>query len=148
MKRASVSPQGRTKSKSLSKVASGGLVEFLQNKYPKRVPIAAITAVSKMYGKGKPLNKDDRIVKRLAGTASDLPTNSLIDLLTSSEHHEKGKLLSDESVKRVYQGFANAEGKLTFEYVMKMGESNGISINMKMAKMIVKKYGKKDFLNS
>lgn len=95
MKRASVSPQGRTKSKSLTKVASGGLVAYLQDKYPKRVPIAAITAVTKMFGKGKPLLKDDKIVKRLAGNASDIPTSSLIDLLSSSEHHEKGKTLSD-----------------------------------------------------
>ena len=95
MKRASVSPQGRTKSKSLTKVASGGLIEYLQAKYPKRVPIAAITAVSKMYGRGKPLNRDDIIVKRLAGNASDIATSSLVDLLGSSEHHEKGKILSD-----------------------------------------------------
>jgi hypothetical protein len=148
MKRASVSPQGRTKSKSLTKVASGGLVEYLQDKYPKRIPITTITAATKMFGKGKPLLKDDKIVKRLAGNASDIPTSSLIDLLSSSEHHEKGKTLSDESVKRVYQGFANAEGKLTFEYIMKMGENNGITVNQKMAKMIVKKYGKKDFLNA
>lgn len=30
---------------------------------------------------------------------------------------------------------------------MKMGESIGVNINEKMAKMIVKKYGKKDHLN-
>ena len=31
---------------------------------------------------------------------------------------------------------------------MKMGESHGVSITMNMAKRMVKKYGKKDFLNS
>ena len=46
-------------------------------------------------------------------------------------------------MKRVYQNFANAEGKLTFEYIMKMGESSGVAITEKMAKKIVKKYGKK-----
>jgi hypothetical protein len=48
----------------------------------------------------------------------------------------------------VYQSFANQDGKLTFEYIMKMGEASGIPISMHMAKRIVKKYGKKDFLNS
>ena len=83
MKRSSVSPQGKSKSKSLSKVASGGLVDFLKDKYPKKVPIAAVTALTKVYGRNKALNKDDRIVKRLAGNASDIPTASLIDLLSS-----------------------------------------------------------------
>ena len=141
--RKSVSPQPKTRSKSLNRVASVGLIDFLKEKYPKKVPIAAITAATKLYGRGKPLNKDDRIVKRLAGNASDIPTSSLIDLLSSQEAHEKGKSLTDEGVRRVYQNFANAEGKLTFDFIMKMGESNGITITQQMAKRIVKKYGKK-----
>lgn len=148
MRKSSVSPQGKARSKSLSKVASGGLLDFLKNKYPQRVPIAALTAATKVYGKGKALQKDDKIVRRLAGNASDIPTASLADLLSSAEVHEKGKPLTDEGVRRVYQSFANSEGKLTFEYLMKMGESNGVTVTMKMAKRIIKKYGKKDFLNS
>lgn len=85
--RKSVSPQPKTRSKSLNRVASVGLIDFLKEKYPKKVPIAAITAATKLYGRGKPLNKDDRIVKRLAGNASDIPTSSLIDLLSSQETH-------------------------------------------------------------
>lgn len=50
-------------------------------------------------------------------------------------------------MRRVYQSYANAEGKLSFEYILKLAESNGIAINEKMAKLIVKKYGKKDHLN-
>ena len=121
MKRSSVSPIGRSKSKSLTKVPSGGLVTFLQEKYPKKVPVAAITGLTKLFGKNKALNKDDRIIKRLAGNNKEIPTSTLIDILNSPETHEKGKALSDEGVRRVYQGFANAEGKLTFEYIMKMG---------------------------
>lgn len=146
--RKSVSPAVKSKSKSLSRVASGGLVDFLKEKYPKKVPIAAMTAVTKLYGRNKALNKDDRIVRRLAGNSSDIPTTALSDLLTSQEQHEKGKPLSDEAVRRVYQNFANQEGKLTFEYIMKMGESSGVTIPAKMAKRIVKKYGKKDYLTS
>jgi hypothetical protein len=47
----------------------------------------------------------------------------------------------------VYQNFANPEGKLSFEYIMKMGESLGITITAPIAKHIVKKYGKKDHLS-
>ena len=37
---------------------------------------------------------------------------------------------------------------MTFEYLMKMGEQTGVHVSEKMAKAIVKKYGKKkEFLN-
>lgn len=84
MKRSSISPAARTKSKSLNKTASGGLVDFINAKYPKSVPIAAITAATKMLGRGRPLQKDDKIVKRLAGNAPDINTSALVDLLSSS----------------------------------------------------------------
>ena len=69
MRRTSVS-QGKTNSKSLGRVASVGLITFIQDKYPKKVPVAAVTALTKVYGRGKPLNKDDRVVKRLSGSAA------------------------------------------------------------------------------
>lgn len=95
MQRSSVSPQNKGKSKSLQKAASGGLVDFLKAQYPKNVPVSALTAVSKYYTKGKPLNKDDKIVKRLAGKDSTIPTASLIDLISAPNYHEKGKPLTD-----------------------------------------------------
>ena len=147
MRRASVSPQGKAKSRSLQKLPSSGLVDYLQAQYPKRIPIAALTAASKAYGRGKAINKDDAIVKYLAGNANDIPTTTLVDLLNAEETYQKGKQLSDEAVRRVYKSFANPEGKLTFQYVMKMGESTGVTITEKMAKAIVRKYGKKDHMN-
>jgi hypothetical protein len=148
MKRSTISPQPKGKSKSLSKSASVGLVDFLNAQFPKRVPVAAITAATKYFGRTKPLTKDDRTIRRLAGNNSDIATPTLVDLLNSQEVHERGKQLSDEGVRRVYQNFANPEGKLTFEYIMKMGESIGVNITEKMAKLIVKKYGKKDHLTA
>lgn len=147
MKKTSVSPAPKGKSKSLTKTASAGLVTFLNDKFPKKVPVAAITAASKLFARGKPLRKDDRIIRRLAGSDADISTATLVDLLGSQETHEKGKPLSDEAVRRVYQSYANAEGKLSFEYILKLAESNGVNISEKMAKLIVKKYGKKDHLN-
>ena len=115
MQRSSVSPQNKAKSKSLQKSASGGLVDFLKAQYPKKVPVAALTAISKYFAKGRPLQKDDKIIKRLAGNTSEIPTNSVIDLISAPGYHEKGKPLAEESVRRVYQNFANPEGKLTFD---------------------------------
>jgi len=83
MKKASVSPQPKGKSKSLTKSASVGLVDFLTQHYPKKVPIAALTAATKYFGKGKPLKKEDRIIKRLAGPDADIATATLIDVLNS-----------------------------------------------------------------
>ena len=75
MQRSSVSPQNKGKSKSLQKAASTGLIDFLKAQYPKKVPVAALTAVSKYYSKGRPLQKDDKIIQRLAGNNSEIPTS-------------------------------------------------------------------------
>ena len=95
MKRTSVSPNAKGKSKSLNKCASAGLLEFLQGQFPQRVPVAALTAATKYFARGKPLAKDDRTLRRLAGDKSDIATSSLLDLLSSPDTHERGKRLSD-----------------------------------------------------
>jgi hypothetical protein len=51
-------------------------------------------------------------------------------------------------VKKIFQSYAS-EGKLSFEYLLKLGESTGITITAKVAKLIVRKYGKrKDHLTA
>ena len=146
MNRSSVSPQAKSKAK-LSKAPSAGLVNFLNTNYGGKVPVAAITAASKCFGKGRPIKKEDRTIKRLSGGSNDIATSNLNDFL-NTEKHEKGKGLSEDAVKRIFQSFAN-EGKLSFEYLLKLSESTGITITEKMAKMIVRKYGKrKDHLSS
>jgi hypothetical protein len=57
MKRSSASPAARGKSKSLGKSASIALGNYLFDRYPKKIPIAALTAASKYYGRGRPLKK-------------------------------------------------------------------------------------------
>jgi hypothetical protein len=56
--------------------------------------VAAITAASKMYGKHKALNKEDKIIKRLAGTTNAISSTVLADYLKTDEHHAKGKSLT------------------------------------------------------
>lgn len=85
MHRGSVSPQGKVKSRSLQKIPSPALVDYLQKQYPKRLPISALTAASKVYGRGRVISKNDPTIVRLASGASDLPTNTLIGLLSSGE---------------------------------------------------------------
>lgn len=64
------------------------------------------------------------------------------------EVQEKGKRLTEDAMRRVYQNCSNHDDRLTFEYIMKMGERCGVSINQKMAKAMVRKYGgRKDYLS-
>jgi hypothetical protein len=56
--------------------------------------------------------------------------------------------LTEDAVNRIFQSYAN-DGKLSFEYLLKMGESTGIVMTSKIAKLIVRKYGKrKDHLTA
>jgi hypothetical protein len=42
----------------------------------------------------------------------------------------------------VFAGWAQ-EGRLSFEYVLKMAEGSGVAISEKVAKLIVRKYGRR-----
>jgi len=147
MNRSSLSPQAKSKPKQQNKAPSAGLTDFLNAKYHGKVPVAALTAATKLYGKNRPLKKDDKTVKRLSTNGSDIPAASLTEFL-NTETHEKGKPLSEDAVKRIFQNFAN-DGKLSFGYLLKLGESTGVAITEKVAKAIVRKYGKrKDHLTT
>lgn len=112
MNRSSISPQAKSKPKQLAKTPSAGLLDFINANYNGRVPVAAITAATKYYGKNRPLKKEDRVISRLSNHSSEISTNTLNQFL-STETHEKGKPLSEDAIKRIFQGFAN-EGKLSF----------------------------------
>lgn len=147
MKRVSNS-QNKSKSRSLARSASAGLVEFLKKKYDNSVPVSTLTATHKLYGKARPIAKEDRFVKRFSDKKGGVDTDKLVDYLGKVEVQERGKGLSDEAMKRVYDNCSNQDGKLTFEYIMKMGESCGVTITERMAKGIVRKYGaRKDYLS-
>jgi hypothetical protein len=126
MNRSSISPQAKSKGKQLTKAPSAGLSDFLKTNYNNKVPVAAITAATKLFGKNRPLKKEDKTIKRLSSNTSDIPASALTEFL-SAENYEKGKPLSEDAVKRIFQSCAN-EGKLSFEFLLKMGESTGIVI--------------------
>ena len=56
--------------------------------------------------------------------------------------------MTEDALKRVYDNGSNHDGRLTFEYIMKMGESCGVSISQKTAKAMIRRYGgRKDYLS-
>jgi hypothetical protein len=140
--------QGKGKSRSLQRAPSPGLAEYLDKKYQKAIPIAAITAAHKLYGRTRALGKDDRFIQRFSDGKGNVDGTRLLEYLGKNEPQEKGKPLTAEAIGRVYQNFANHDGKLSFEYIMKMGENSGVQISAKVAKAIVRKYGqRKDHLD-
>jgi hypothetical protein len=140
--------QNKSKSRSLTRTPSPALLTYLEQKYQKAIPIAAVTAAHKLYGRTKPLTKDDRFIQRFADGKGNLDAPRLMEYLGKSEVQEKGKGLTVEAIGRVYSNFANHDGKLSFEYLMKMGETSGVPISAKVAKAIVRKYGqRKDYLD-
>ena len=128
MKRYTTS-QNKSKSRSVARCASAGLIDFLKQKYERGIPVSFVTAAHKLYGKGKALNKDDRFIKRFSDNRGNLDTNRLCQYIGKSEVQERGKGLTEDAMKRVYGNCSNHDGKLTFEYIMKMGESCGVTIN-------------------
>lgn len=147
MKNKSIS-QGKAKSRSVERVPSAALLDYLSQKYQKAIPLAAITAAQKMYGKGRPLAKEDKFVKRFSDSRGSIDAPKLLEYLGRPETQERGRPLNPEAIGRVYQNFANNEGKLSFEYIMKMAENTGITMTAQLARAIVRKYGRrKDHLD-
>lgn len=56
--------QTKTKSRSLNRTASPGLVDYITTKYQRNIPIPIITTAHKLFGRTKPLTKDDPFFKR------------------------------------------------------------------------------------
>ena len=139
------------KSRSLPRSASTGLIDFLKKKYDNAIPVAVLTTTHKLYGRcpgSKILNKDDRFVQRFSDRKGVVNANKLIEYLSKFEAPVKGKGLSEDALRRVYGNCSNQDNKLTFEYIMKMGEQCGVAIDQKMAKAMVRKYGnRKDYLS-
>ena len=65
MKRIATS-HNKSKSRSVIRSASTGLIDFLKQKYDKAIPASMVTAAHKLYGRSRPLTKDDRFIKRFS----------------------------------------------------------------------------------
>jgi hypothetical protein len=83
MNRSSVSPQAKSKTKPVNRVPSAGLVNYLNNNYGGKVPVAAITAATKYFAKNRPLKKEDRTLKRLSANSNEIPTSALNEFLNT-----------------------------------------------------------------
>ena len=131
-----------------SRTASEELIRSINKTFSdKKIPIATLTALSKKYGHraNKP---DSQLFKRL-GDGKSVSAQKLTEYLAEATHHEKGKQLSDEAIKRAHSAFCNPEGKMTFDFLMKRCEELGIQMSERVAKGIVRKYGqRKDHLTA
>lgn len=136
------------KSRSLNRSASLNLINYLSKKYADAIPVAAVTTAHKLYGKTKALEKDDRFINRFSDGKGNIDASKFLEYLSKPEPMERGKGLTESAVARVYQNFSNQDGKLSFEYLMKLGELCGTPITMAVAKGMVRKFGKrKDHLS-
>jgi hypothetical protein len=57
-------PQGKARSRSIIRSASPGLIDYLNLKYKNSIPVSAITTAHKLYGRTKPLTKDDPFFRK------------------------------------------------------------------------------------
>ena len=62
------------------------------------------------------------MLKRITDSKGFITSKNLSELLNSKETYTKGTPLTDESIKRIHKGFCDADGMLSFEYIVKMGE--------------------------
>lgn len=83
MNRSSVSPQAKSKAKQQGKVPSAGLTEFLKANFNGKVPVAAVTAATKFYGKNRPLKREDRTIQRLSSSTSEISASALTEFLNN-----------------------------------------------------------------
>jgi hypothetical protein len=117
----------------------------------KKIPISVLTGLSKKYSK-KTLDANCNFVKRLITDPKDpknLNATKLAEYLSENTHFQRGQQLSDDAIKRAHAAFCNTEGRMTFEYILKRCEEIGVPITEKVAKGIVRKYGKrKDYLTA
>lgn len=135
-----------SKSKSREASVSQEVVNFVTKKFNNKVPVSFVTGLTKTYSK-RPVDATSPLIKRHA-EGKFLNGQKLTAYLGEKTHHEKGKPLSDDAVKRVFQNICNPEGKLSFEYIMKAADAVGISFPVRLAKAAVRKYGKrKDHMN-
>ena len=97
---------GKSNVRLRSRTASEELIRSLHKTFSdKKIPIATLTALSKKYGH-KAIKADSQLFKRL-GDGKTVNTQKLTDYLAEMTHHEKGKHLSDEAIKRAHAAFCN-----------------------------------------
>jgi hypothetical protein len=135
-----------SKSKSREPSVSQEVVNFVNKKFNNKVPVTFLTGLTKTFCK-KPIDANHPFVKRNSD-GKFVDGQKLTQYLGEKTHHEKGKPLSEEAIKRVFKNCCNPEGKLSFEYIMKAADAVGMVFPQNLAKAAVRKYGRrKDHLN-
>lgn len=93
----------KSQPKQRARTASEELVRSLTKAFPdKKIPIAALTALSKKY-KQRPLDPNSQFIKRLQTDPKHVSAPKLIEYISQDTHFQKGKQqLSDDAIRRSY----------------------------------------------
>jgi hypothetical protein len=75
----------KSKSRSLNRTPSTGLLDYLDKKYQQSIPLVAVTAAHKLYGQTKPLTREDRFLKRFTDLKGDIDAPKFVDYLNRNE---------------------------------------------------------------
>ncbi len=79
MKNKSVPYSKKSRSRSLIRTPSLNLVDYIDKKYQKSIPVPVVTTAHKLYGKAKhPLEKEDRFIKRFLNEKGDIDAPKFI----------------------------------------------------------------------
>jgi Ca2+-binding EF-hand superfamily protein len=70
------------------------LLDYLDRKYQKSIPVSAVTAAHKLYGKSKPLSKEDRFIKRFSDDKGEIDAPKFVTYLNKNEPLERGRPLN------------------------------------------------------
>ena len=70
-------------------------------------------------------------------------TSKIADYLKAVPTRKRGEPLSEESIRRIFNASANAEGRLTADGLVKMAHEVGVQLSDKEAVDLVKRYGKR-----
>ncbi len=116
--------------------------DLLKSTYGSRIPPAFVSGLSKKYGR-RVVSLDSKAVKKLIDPKyKSISSEQLMEYLSNKDLHRKGKPLSENSVKRVFENASNADGTITFDRLMTQGQESNINISAALAKTIVRRYGK------
>ena len=108
--------------------ATDELINFIKTGFDGKIPITYLTGITKKYNKQRCLHEEDKFIQRFVEGKNYVSSNKLIDYLKTNMSRVKGEPLSDESVKRVYNNCSNPQGKMTIQYIMKMGDEVGVRV--------------------
>jgi Ca2+-binding EF-hand superfamily protein len=92
-----------------------------------------------VFGKYRPTNDAERVLRRLANKDGLIPKAALIEFFEKENRYERGRL-TEEDYGRVFDSFSR-DGVLTFQILMKYADELANRLGEKEAKGMVRLFG-------